>query len=274
MTRPRPARLSLCALIDLGRTDDPGGDILNVNGAGTLIDNGTAASLIALGNHGTVDGAPPGPVIAGFVERGQAPNLDIVGGVFVLDDEPHPASATVTRTGGVDLGRPNVTYVYQDGDGAWVPTANGGTAPPVDPGYYRAKAVFVGTNDYQAATATADITIAYAVRSLTDLSAAFKAGRTIPIKLQLLDADGINVSSATIAVAALRLERVNAGGTRTMLPATASGNTNPVNLFRYDATLGGYIFNLSTKDLSAGTYDLVWIAGDDPTEHRLRFSLN
>jgi len=52
-----------------------------------------------------------------------------------------------------------------------------------------------------------------------------------------------------------------------------SGNANPGNLFRYDADLHGYIFNLNTKDLGVGTFNFFWTAEGDPTEHMLSFML-
>jgi len=49
-------------------------------------------------------------------------------------------------------------------------------------------------------------------------------------------------------------------------PVQSSGNANPDNNFRFDAELantGGYIFNLSTKGLSTGTYNLNFrVSGD------------
>ena len=36
----------------------------------------------------------------------------------------------------------------------------------------------------------------------------------------------------------------------------SSGNANSGNLFRYDDTNGQYIFNLSTKGFSQGTYEI------------------
>ena len=76
-----------------------------------------------------------------------------------------------------------------------------------------------------------------------------------------------------ITLTALRLERVNADGTRTQVTLQDAGNANPANLFRYDAALGGYIFNLSTKGLGAGTYAFDWVAEGDPTTHELSFRL-
>ena len=55
------------------------------------------------------------------------------------------------------------------------------------------------------------------------------------------------------------------------VPLNAAGDANPNDLFRYDASLGGYIFNLSTAGLSAGTYTLYYTAGNDPTRHSLTF---
>src|SRR5207248_175919 len=123
------------------------------------------------------------------------------------------------------------------------------------------------------ASAAATITIVYAARTLTDLSSAFSAGGTIPILIQLLDAAGNNLSSSAIDLTAVRLERVNADGSRTPVALQSAGNANPGNLFRYDADLKGYVFNLSTKGLGAGTYNFYWMAEGDPTEHVLQFRL-
>ena len=71
----------------------------------------------------------------------------------------------------------------------------------------------------------------------------------------------------------LRLARVNADGSRTLVTLQDAGNSNPGNLFRYDAGLRGYIFNLSTKDLGSGLYEFFWLAGNDLTEHKLTFRL-
>lgn len=98
-------------------------------------------------------------------------------------------------------------------------------------------------------------------------------GQTVPIKLRLTDAAGKNVSSSSIDLTAIRLERVNADGTTTQVSLQDAGNSNPGNLFRYDASLGGYIINLSTKGLGAGAYNFFWTAEGDPTQHELSFRL-
>jgi hypothetical protein len=198
------------------------------------------------------------------------PTVTVSGGSFIYDGNPHSATGSVTGVNGENLGTPTFNYSYTDDNGHVVTLAG----PPVDPGYYTVTASFAGNANYDPATATATITIAFEVHTLTDLSKAFHPGRTIPIKIQLLDASGNDISSSGIDLTALRLERQNADGSVTVVSLQDAGNSNPDNLFRYDAALGGYIFNLSTKDLGAGTYDFYWMADGDPTEHKLVFWLN
>lgn len=56
-------------------------------------------------------------------------------------------------------------------------------------------------------------------------------------------------------------------------PLEDSGNANPDFDFRYDAALSGYIFNLSTKDMTTGTYNLNFTVTSDPAVHSVPFSI-
>lgn len=108
---------------------------------------------------------------------------------------------------------------------------------------------------------------------LYDPLVARKSGTVYPIKLQLCDANGQDLSSPAIAVHAISVTRAstNAPG-----PLDDTGNANPDFDFRYDATLGdtgGYIFNLSLWGLPTGTYNLNFTAGTDPTLHSARFAV-
>lgn len=197
------------------------------------------------------------------------PIVTVAGGTFLYDGQPHPAAGSVAGVNGENLGSPTFLYAYTDNSGNLVTSSSA----PVEPGYYTVTASFAGNRNYEPAWARAEITIAFEAHSLTDLSKALHAGRTIPIKLQLLDANGRNLSSSSIALTAMRLERVNTDGTVTQVALQDAGNANPNNLFRYDAALNGYIFNLSTKGFSAGTYHFYWMAAGDPTEHELSFQL-
>ena len=95
----------------------------------------------------------------------------------------------------------------------------------------------------------------------------------MPIKIQIFDANDANVSSASIAVNALKTTRTSATVDG---PVQDSGNANPDQNFRYDASLGGtggYIYNLSTRSLATGTYTLSFQAGSDTSVHTLRFEV-
>ena len=52
-----------------------------------------------------------------------------------------------------------------------------------------------------------------------------------------------------------------------------SGNANPDNVFRYDASLPGYVYNLSTNGYLTGTYALSFTVTGDPTTHAVQFQL-
>ncbi|QIK74578.1 PxKF domain-containing protein [Nocardioides piscis] len=91
-----------------------------------------------------------------------------------------------------------------------------------------------------------------------DGSSLFKLGSTVPTKFQLTGASaGISHLSAH-----LYLQRIGSGATGTVLEAISTSSATTGNLFRYDATSGQYVFNLSTKTLSGGTYQLRVDLGD------------
>jgi hypothetical protein len=80
----------------------------------------------------------------------------------------------------------------------------------------------------------------------------FKFGSTVPVKFQLTDANGVSVSNA---VATLTLQMISSNTlVGTPMDATAPGNADAGNLFRFDGT--EYIYNLSTTPLSTGTWQL------------------
>jgi hypothetical protein len=103
----------------------------------------------------------------------------------------------------------------------------------------------------------------YHLCALYDSAKAVNSGATLPVKLQLCDASGNDLSSSSITVHAIRITKTS---NATSADVQDSGNANPDNDFRFDATLGstgGYIFNLSTKGLTTGTYNLNFnVTGD------------
>jgi hypothetical protein len=112
--------------------------------------------------------------------------------------------------------------------------------------------------------------VAFAVCPLYDSTTSKKAGSTVPIKLQLCDGSGRNLSSSAIVIHATGVTRLSNNA-----PAILDdpGNANPDFDFRYDAGLAGYIFNLSTTGYTGGTYVLVFTVAGDPTTHTAPFAI-
>ncbi|MGI8545340.1 MAG: hypothetical protein ACR2MD_17925 [Aridibacter sp.] len=131
-------------------------------------------------------------------------------------------------------------------------------------------ASYSGGDTTQPSVGMGTLTISYAICQLYDSNKAVKSGGTYPIKIQLCDAAGRNVSSANINVKAIGIRLVSAPDTE--IEIESPGNSNPDNNFRYED--GRYVFNLKTTGLSPGVYNLSFTAGSDPTIHMVEFRVN
>jgi hypothetical protein len=152
------------------------------------------------------------------------------------------------------------------------PVANGAA---IDTASVGAKSLAVAARDAAGNEANRLVaySVGYGICTLYDQTQVKKLGSTVPIKLQLCNAAGLNLSSPAVVVHATGLVRVsdNVSGT-----VQDSGNANPDSDFRYDAGLGGsggYIFNLSTKALTPGTWSVRIAVSGDPTAHEVQFQV-
>ncbi|HXH65694.1 MAG TPA: FG-GAP-like repeat-containing protein [Candidatus Limnocylindrales bacterium] len=95
-----------------------------------------------------------------------------------------------------------------------------------------------------------------------DNTGVFSKGGTLPVAFQLSDVNGTQI---TTAVANLTVQQVS-GSVLVGVPvdAIAPGNSDTGNLFRFDGQK--YIYNLSTKPLASGTWQ-VQVRLDDGTVH-------
>jgi large repetitive protein len=91
-----------------------------------------------------------------------------------------------------------------------------------------------------------------------DGTSVFKLGRTIPVKFKLAGAS----TGITTAVAKVYIAKVNNNVVGEAVEADATGGSTDSNIFRYDPTTDQYIFNLDTKGLTPGTYQLQVDMGD------------
>lgn len=115
----------------------------------------------------------------------------------------------------------------------------------------------------------------YNIVVLYDQTKAVKSGATVPIKIEVCDAGGNNISSSSLSVHATGVVQIS-----TSAPGSLedSGNSNPDNDFRFDPTVGtspgGYIFNLKTTGDSTGTYQLNFaVAGDPGVTYSVQFEV-
>jgi predicted extracellular nuclease len=128
----------------------------------------------------------------------------------------------------------------------------------------------VNSTDAAGNPASASVTynVTVGVCALYDQSQVKKAGSTVPIKVQLCDGNGANLSSDSTVLTATGV--TGDGGS---FAAQDSGNANPGGNFRYDPTFNGYIFNLSTKGFTGGTYVLHFTVQGDAADHTVQFQL-
>jgi len=102
-----------------------------------------------------------------------------------------------------------------------------------------------------------------------DGSSVFKQGSTVPVKFQLRDDSEAFITNA---VAKILVTKIANGDTGTEIEAVSTSAATTGNLFRYDLTSNQYIFNLNTKPLSLGTWQ-IRIELDDGTSQYVKIGL-
>ncbi|HEX8337455.1 MAG TPA: hypothetical protein VF621_12040, partial [Pyrinomonadaceae bacterium] len=146
---------------------------------------------------------------------------------------------------------------------------------PLDTASSGAKTFTVNTTDEagNATTVNVNYTVGYRLSPLYETDKAHKAGSAVPVKLQLLDNAGANLSSADVVLHAVGVSLISA---EAYGPLADAGNANPDHNFRFDPTLGetgGYIFNLKTTGYAPGTYRLYFTVGSDPYVYTTQFQV-
>ncbi len=154
-----------------------------------------------------------------------------------------------------------------------LPTCSTTATSSSQPGTYSTTCFGAISDHYDITYVAGILTINNGICALYDQAKANQSGSAIPIKIQLCDADGKDISSLNVTVHAVSVARVPDG---TPQPVQAKGNANPGNDFRFDRTLGpagGYIYNLDTKGLTSGTYILNFSVAGDPQPHSVQFAI-
>ncbi|PYR48879.1 MAG: hypothetical protein DMF89_14380 [Acidobacteria bacterium] len=129
------------------------------------------------------------------------------------------------------------------------------------------------SNYYPAPGVRRQFTVAYAWSNLlppirVNGTSIFKIGSTVPVKFQLTGAS----AALTNLPALIHVSPVSNGVTGLELEAESTSAADSGNTFRYDAPSGQYIFNLATKTLAQGTWQ-IRIDLQDGSPHTVMVSL-
>ena len=190
---------------------------------------------------------------------------------FVVDTVPPAVSISVPTPGPYTVGQTvSASFACSDG-GSGIGTCAGtvGNGVAIDTTSAGQKNFTVTATDLAGNQTVSSVTysVDYAICALYDQTRSHLSGSTVPIKLAICDAGGNDVSNAGTVVTATGLTEVSTSAPGAL---AASGNANPDNNFRFDATLGtagGYVYNLSTSGLGTGTYAVGFTVAGDPIAH-------
>jgi hypothetical protein len=107
----------------------------------------------------------------------------------------------------------------------------------------------------------------YKIEAMFDQSQPHQSGSTIPIKIEVTDAQGNNVGSSSLPVTAVSV--VGPDGTSVSLQSP--GNSQPGNMFVLGPGTHTFMFNVRTNGYGSGTYILLFRVGVDPTLYSVTF---
>jgi N-acetylneuraminic acid mutarotase len=215
--------------------------VLSTEGAsqsvtGTATDRaGNSASFTVKGLN--VDRTPPVISITGIQD----------GAVYLLNSVPTPGYTANDNLSGIESQNAFLTGVSPSGVGKYT---------------YTVTAVDRAGN---ASIKSASYSVVYSFSgflSPVNLGKPFKFGSTIPVKFGIADAGGNVIVNATATIALQKYSGDSPVGDP--IEELATGGANAGNLFRYDPVERQYIFNLDTKGLSVGTWQII-VALDDKT---------
>ena len=231
------------------------GELVGTNTHGEISGNVNNSQPVIIGAHSW------GPNFPGLIDE-----VRIWGSALTADqlDDMTPPTVTSPNDGATYLLNQTVTA-------DWTATDSGGTGVASEPG-----SIAKGSNLVTATVGTHTFTVTatdYAKNTDTktvtyyvlgfggilppikpDGTRVFKLGSTIPVKFQLWDADGNPITDATAKISLDQVVNNLPVGIPQDGDSTSAATTG--NLFRYDDTDNQYIFNLATKELSTGTWEI------------------
>jgi hypothetical protein len=239
------------------------------SGAGDLtvdLTTAVAANIETSNATASVANSPDADQACDGVGNCAASPADISGNKI---DKKAPSITITTPPNGASylLNQPvTPSFICVDG-GSGVTSANCVGPTSVDTTYTGGHTFTVNATDNvgNLSSVSTNYTVAFKICALYDQTKSHKAGSTVPVKLQLCDFNGVNYSSAGIEVKAISVKKLDNSASG-ILDDSGAANSPDMN-FRYDPTLGGtggYIFNLSTKGLTTGTWRVIFTVNGFP----------
>jgi len=199
--------------------------------------------------------------------------LDVVPPLFVDLPETLTAFATSTQGATVSYRTPNAVDAFDGPRPVTCAPESGSRFPPgkttvtctsVDSRGNAANPTFTVWVQYQAPTNGT-----FFLQPINpDNSSIFKKGSTVPVKFKLQGAS----AGISNLVARLLVAKAGNDNTGSVLEAVSTSAADAGNVFRSDGSGGQYIFNLSTKSLTTGTWSLHADLGDE-VGHQVNVSL-
>ena len=256
----------------LNATANVGGTFNYTPAGGTLLNAGSAQPLLASFTPGDAANYNPASknvqinVLKATPSFSNLSSPTIINGTATTNLSGKISFGTLIPTGSVGI---NLNSVIQN-----APIQAGGNfssafgTGSLAAGSYNIAYSYGGDSNFNSANGSGTLTVGYGIVTLYDQTKVHQSGSTIPIKLEITDANGHNISSAGTAVTAVGMALVSSS---VYGPVEDSGNANPDNNFRFDTN--SYIFNLKTTGLSTGVYNLYFTAGSDPTLHTVQFQI-
>ena len=250
--------------------------------------NGQASfttSSLAVGSHSiTASYAGDGNFNSSSLTMSQTVNKASTATSLSSSANPSSIGQPVTFTATVNIvapaaGLPTGTVTFSDGGTtlATAPLSSAGTATFTASSLavksHAITAVYSGDASFNGSTGSLTQNVQYAICAQYDQTRSVQGGATFPIKLQICDVAGNNLSSQSIVLHATAI--LAASGVAG--PVQDSGNANPDNDFRNvggNGSNAGYIFNLDTSGLGTGTYALQFMVQGDPILHTVMFGVN
>jgi uncharacterized delta-60 repeat protein len=255
----QPAIQVTAGSLNLGTANSPGGNTINVVGAGALVQAAPTATVTAGSDTFQVNGTPVAASSLSFTTLTSSVSPSILNqGVTFTATVRGAAGSTTTPTGSVDFF--DTTTGIDLGTISLVNGTATLTTSAVAAGSHTIRARYAGDTNFTFSLDTFTQAVDYKFGGfLAPLSTgvSYVLGRTIPVKFTLANYAGGAITSLT-AVTSLKIVPLNPTGAA----------FNPVSTDGKGLTVSGgqFLFNWQTKGLSAGTYAVTLSLADGTTQ--------